>query len=196
MILLIDHDDSFVHILASYLAALGDEPMVVRDRDLTLERIGDLAPAGIVLSPGPGAPTECPLAIEVVRRLGPATPLLGVCLGHQVIAHALGGTVARARHPLHGITSPIAHDGEGIFAGLPSPTVATRYHSLAVVEASLPRELVITARADDGEVMGIRHREWPVEGVQFHPESVLTAAGPAMVQNWLSRRTRSRGAAR
>jgi anthranilate synthase/aminodeoxychorismate synthase-like glutamine amidotransferase len=193
MILLIDHDDSFVHILASYLAMMGEEPRVIRDEELTLAEVRRLHADGIVLSPGPGAPTECPLAIEVVRSLGGTVPILGVCLGHQVIAHALGATVTTARHPQHGITSAISHDGQGLFHGIANPTVATRYHSLAVDGSTLPGELQVTATAADGEVMGIRHRRWPVEGVQFHPESVLTVDGRAMLRNWLNRRTRSPG---
>lgn len=187
MILLLDHDDSFVFTLASCLAIAGEEPVVRRDSAITLAEIVALAPRGIVLSPGPGAPQECTLALEVVRRLGATTPILGVCLGHQVIAEALGAKVGRAAHPRHGRTSVISHDGLGIFRDLPNPLDATRYHSLAVVEATIPDTLVISARADDDEVMGIRHREWPVEGVQFHPESVLTESGQQMIGNWLRR---------
>ena len=181
MILLLDHDDSFVFTLARYVEELGEAPLVVRVDRLTLDDVRAMAPSRIILSPGPGRPEECTLALEVVRALGATIPILGVCLGHQVIATAYGATVARAAHPRHGRTSRIMHDGLGIFAGLPSPFEATRYHSLSVVESSLPAELVVTAHSDDGEVMGVRHRTHPVEGVQFHPESVLTTWGRAMV---------------
>lgn len=185
MILLLDHEDSFVFTLARYVEELGEAPMVCRDDAISLDAIRALAPSRIILSPGPGRPEECTLALEVVRALGPTTPILGVCLGHQVIAAAYGATVARASHPRHGRTSSISHDGLGVFAGLPSPLEGTRYHSLAVAEATLPAGLLLTARADDGEVMGIRHRSHPVEGVQFHPESVLTTLGLEMVRNFL-----------
>jgi anthranilate synthase/aminodeoxychorismate synthase-like glutamine amidotransferase len=154
MILLLDHDDSFVFTLARYVEELGEAPVVLRTQGVTLDVIRAMAPTRIILSPGPGTPEACTLALDVVRTLGATTPILGVCLGHQVIATAYGATVARAAHPRHGRTSPITHDGVGVFAELPSPLEATRYHSLAVVEATLPPELMLTARADDGEVMG------------------------------------------
>jgi anthranilate synthase/aminodeoxychorismate synthase-like glutamine amidotransferase len=185
VILLLDHEDSFVHTLAGYVAELGHTPRVVRDDAITLAEIEALSPVGIILSPGPCTPQDCPLAIEVVRRLGATTPIFGVCLGHQVIAAALGATVARANAPRHGMTSVIHHDGRGVFRDVPSPMQATRYHSLVVRGDTLPPELEISARAEDGEVMAIRHVTWPVEGVQFHPESVLTEHGHAMVGNWL-----------
>jgi anthranilate synthase/aminodeoxychorismate synthase-like glutamine amidotransferase len=184
MILLLDHEDSFVHTLAGYLAQLGANTQVVRDDAITLAEVQALAPAGIVLSPGPCTPYDCPLALEVVRQLGATTPILGVCLGHQVIAAALGATVDRTA-PQHGRTSVITHDGLGVFSGLPSPLSATRYHSLGVVPGTLPPDLIETAHSEDGVIMGIRHREWPVEGVQFHPESVLTEHGMGMVGSWL-----------
>ena len=184
MILLLDHEDSFVHTLAGYLKQLGATTRVVRDDAITLEEVRALAPTGIVLSPGPCTPYDCPLALDVVRTMGPTTPILGVCLGHQVIAAALGATVDRTP-PQHGRTSVITHDGLGVFQGLPSPFNATRYHSLAVRDGTLPGELLATAHSEDGVIMGIRHREWPVEGVQFHPESVLTEHGLGMVGNWL-----------
>lgn len=185
MILLLDHDDSFVHTLAAYLALEGQVPVVRRDDAIVFDEVMAMAPERIVLSPGPGAPSECTLALRLVRELGPGTPILGVCLGHQVIAEGFGAIVSRAAHPRHGRTSWIEHDGAGVFRDLPNPLEATRYHSLAVEEASLPPSLVCTARSDDGEVMAIRHREWPVEGVQFHPESVLTTHGQRMIRNWL-----------
>ena len=187
MILLLDHEDSFVFTLARYVEELGEAPMVCRDEALTLAAVCAMAPRRIILSPGPGRPDECRLALDVVRTLGASTPILGVCLGHQVIATAYGATVARSAHPRHGRTSMISHDGLGVYAGLPSPLAATRYHSLAVIEATLPPELILTARADDGEVMGVRHRVHPVEGVQFHPESVLTTLGFEMVRSFLVR---------
>lgn len=185
MILLIDHDDSFVHVLASYLSMAGRDPVVIRDSRLDLDRVREMAPDGLILSPGPGRPDECTLAISLVRELGATTPTLGVCLGHQVIAHTFGATVSRSAHPLHGMTSPIEHDGRGLFSGLVSPTAATRYHSLSVDQTGIPDSLIVSARSDDGEIMGLRHREWPVEGVQFHPESVLTADGRSMIENWV-----------
>ncbi len=187
MILLLDHQDSFVHTLAGYIARLGVPARVIRDDAIDLAGVVALAPAGIVLSPGPCRPADCPLAQDVVLTLGGTTPVLGVCLGHQVIATALGGRVGLATHPRHGMTSPIVHDGIGIFAGLRSPMTATRYHSLAVIEASLPEELMVSARADDGEVMAIRHRARPIDGVQFHPESVATEQGLALISNWVAR---------
>ena len=189
--LLIDHDDSFVHTLASYVADLGHAPRVVRARALTLESVRALDPAAIILSPGPGAPIDCPLALEVIAGLGPRVPILGVCLGHQCIAAAHGAHVTRARTPRHGMTSPIMHDGKGVFAGLPAGFLATRYHSLAVPTEKMPADLLVTATAsDDGVVMGIRHRTHPVEGVQFHPESILTEHGHALVANFLTQAAR------
>lgn len=187
MILLLDHEDSFVYTLARYVEELGETPEVMRVDRLTLSDVRALAPTRIILSPGPGTPEACTLSLEVVRALGPTTPILGVCLGHQVIATAYGARVGRAAHPRHGMTSVIRHDGLGVFAGLPTPLDATRYHSLAVRETSIPTELIVTAHADDGEVMGVRHRHHPVEGVQFHPESVLTTWGKRMIETFLGR---------
>jgi anthranilate synthase/aminodeoxychorismate synthase-like glutamine amidotransferase len=186
VILLLDHDDSFVHTLAAYIAELGQRPRVIRAHDTTLDEIASLGPSHIILSPGPRTPRECPLAIDVVRTLGRTVPVLGVCLGHQCIAAAFGGTVERTPHPTHGEAASIAHDGAGVFRGLPIPFRAARYHSLAVDASTLPAELMITARADDGDVMGIRHRAHRIEGVQFHPESVLTEWGHRLLANFIA----------
>lgn len=185
MILLLDHDDSFVHTLAAYVRRHGREAQVIRDDTLTLGEVRALAPAGIILSPGPCTPHDCPLALAVVTELGPTVPILGVCLGHQVIA-AAHGAIVEPIVPRHGMTSDIAHDGGGVFRELPSPFVATRYHSLAVRDGTLPDDLLVSARSEDGVIMGIRHRRHRVEGVQFHPESVLTEHGMLLIGNWLS----------
>jgi len=185
VILLLDHQDSFVHTLAGYVRRAGWDAVVQRDDATSAAEIARSRPDGIILSPGPCTPADCPVALEVVERLGESVPILGVCLGHQVIAAAHGALVAEAAHPRHGMTSRITHDGMGIYRGLASPLEATRYHSLAVREGSLPASLRVTARADDGEVMGIRHATRPIEGVQFHPESILTTEGASMIGNWL-----------
>lgn len=186
MILLLDHDDSFVHTLARYVTQLGHDAHVVRDAAIDIGGVEALAPTRIILSPGPGSPAECRLALAVIRQLGPRIPILGVCLGHQCIGAAYGATVSRATHPRHGMTSPIAHDHRGVFKGLPQAFNATRYHSLVVRQTDLPEALEVSAIAtDDGEVMGLRHRVHPVEGVQFHPESVLSDHGHALIANFL-----------
>lgn len=186
MILLLDHDDSFVHTLARYVTQLGHHAQVIRDNAIDLGGVEALAPTRIILSPGPGAPAACRLALAVIRQLGPRVPILGVCLGHQCIGVAYGAAVSRAKHPRHGMTSPIVHDQRGVFRGLPQSFNATRYHSLAVSQADLPEALEVSATAtDDGELMGIRHRTHPVEGVQFHPESVLSDHGHALIANFL-----------
>lgn len=185
MILLLDHDDSFVFNLARYVEELGETAQIVRANAITLAGVAALGPDRIILSPGPGTPRDCPLAIAVIRELGPGIPILGVCLGHQCIAEAYGAVVSRARHPRHGLTSAIAHDGRGVLSGLPSPFLATRYHSLAVSPDGVPPELELTALADDGEIMGVRHRSHPVEGVQFHPESVSSEHGHWLLRNFI-----------
>lgn len=191
MLLMIDNYDSFTWNLVQYLQALGAEVRVERNDALTVDEIARLRPEKIVISPGPCTPDEAGVSLEVVRRLGPSTPILGVCLGHQAIGQACGGKVVRAKRIMHGKTSAIRHRGEGVFAGLPDGYVATRYHSLVVERESLPACLEITAWTElDGgfeEIMGLRHREHPVEGVQFHPESILTEHGHALLENFLRR---------
>jgi anthranilate synthase/aminodeoxychorismate synthase-like glutamine amidotransferase len=185
MILLLDNYDSFVHTLARYVRELGGEPAVRRNDAITLEEIAHMAPSHVILSPGPCTPAEAGISTDVVRRFGPSTPILGVCLGHQCIGTAYGGTIVPAREPMHGKTSEISHDGTGLFAGLPDPLTATRYHSLVVGSDSVPGELRVNARSRDGDIMGVRHAEYPVHGVQFHPESVLTRYGYAMIERFL-----------
>jgi anthranilate synthase/aminodeoxychorismate synthase-like glutamine amidotransferase len=185
VILLIDNYDSFVHNLARYLRELGGEPLVRRNDAVTLNEIDALAPTHIIISPGPCTPIEAGVSVEVVRRFGPVIPTLGVCLGHQCIGAAYGGRVVRAGRPMHGKTSRISHDGSGVFRGLPSPIIATRYHSLVLERATLPVDLMVTATSEDGEIMAIRHRKHPVVGTQFHPESVLTEHGHLLLGRFL-----------
>ena len=192
MLLMIDNYDSFTFNLVQYLQVLGAEVEVVRNDAMTVDEIEKLAPQRIVISPGPCTPNEAGVSLEVIERLGPTTPILGVCLGHQSIGQAYGGKVVRAGRIMHGKTSPIRHQGRGVFAGLPDGYEATRYHSLVVERGSLPQALEITAwtENEDGsfeEIMGLRHREHPVEGVQFHPESILTEHGHALLKNFLER---------
>ena len=192
MLLMIDNYDSFTFNLVQYLQVLGAEVEVVRNDAMTVDEIEKLAPQRIVISPGPCTPNEAGVSLEVIERLGPTTPILGVCLGHQSIGQAYGGKVVRAGRIMHGKTSPIRHQGRGVFAGLPDGYEATRYHSLVVERASLPQALEVTAWTEnaDGsfeEIMGLRHREHPVEGVQFHPESILTGHGHALLKNFLQR---------
>ena len=186
MILVLDNYDSFTYNLVQYLGELGARMRVARNDALTVDEVEALGPEGIVISPGPGNPDGAGISLDLVRRFHARVPILGVCLGHQTIGQAFGGTVARARRQMHGKTSPITHDGCGVFRGLPPGFEATRYHSLVVLEAGLPADLEISARADDGEIMGLRHRRYPVEGVQFHPESILTGQGKALLANFLA----------
>lgn len=186
-VLVIDNYDSFVYNLVQYLCQLGAECEVRRNDEITVAEVAALRPAGVLLSPGPGDPARAGVCLEVVRQHAGAFPILGVCLGHQVIAEAFGATIARAPELLHGKTSQVTHIGTGVLTGLPDPFTATRYHSLAVVEGTLPDELEVTARAEGpGVVMALRHRTLPVEGVQFHPESVLTQGGHRLLANWLA----------
>ncbi|MBM3769701.1 MAG: aminodeoxychorismate/anthranilate synthase component II [Acidimicrobiia bacterium] len=190
MVLVIDNYDSFTYNLVQYLGELGADVRVVRNDEVTVDQIADLAPAHIVLSPGPGRPEDAGVTMDVIARLGPTTPILGVCLGHQAIGAVFGGTVIRAKVPMHGKTSNIEHVGRGLFAGLESPLVASRYHSLIVADEGLPADLEITARTtDDRAIMGLRHRSWPVQGVQFHPESILTGEGRRLLRNFLEGRS-------
>jgi anthranilate synthase/aminodeoxychorismate synthase-like glutamine amidotransferase len=185
MLLVIDNYDSFTYNLVHLFQELGADVRVFRNDAITADEAERLAPSHVVISPGPGRPPDAGVSVEVIRRLGPHVPTLGVCLGHQAIVEAFGGEVGQARALLHGKSSPIEHDGKGIFAGLPASFEAGRYHSLAAL--TVPPELEVTARTEDGEVMGVRHRELPIEGVQFHPESVLTPLGPELAENFLSR---------
>ena len=187
MILVIDNYDSFTYNLVQYLGELGAELAVYRNDAITVDEVVRLAPAGIVVSPGPGTPREAGVSVPVIRRCAERTPILGVCLGHQAIGEVFGGIVERAPLPVHGKTAFIQHDGRGVFAGLPNPFEATRYHSLVVRRAGLPACLEISAESEDGLVMGLRHRDLPVEGVQFHPESILTVSGKALLRNFLGR---------
>jgi len=185
MILLIDNYDSFTYNLAQLLGQLGQELLVRRNDRITLDEVAALRPERIVISPGPCTPREAGISVELIRRFAAQVPILGVCLGHQAIGQAFGGRVVRAPHLMHGKTSQIRHDGKTLFRGLPRPFSATRYHSLMVERRTLPRCLAVSAVAEDGVIMGLRHRDFPVEGVQFHPESVLTAPGPQLLANFL-----------
>ncbi len=191
MVLLIDNYDSFVHNLARYVRELGETTAIHRNDAVTLAEIAALAPSHIIISPGPCTPREAGISNAVIESVGPRVPILGVCLGHQCLAAALGGQVVRARVPRHGKTSPIHHSGEGIFAGLPSPFQATRYHSLLVAREGLPASLEIVATTAENDIMALRHRSLPLWGVQFHPESVLTEHGYTLLRNFLSLSSRA-----
>ena len=185
MLLLIDNYDSFTYNLYQYLCELGAEVEVFRNDKIGVEDIDQMAPERIVISPGPCTPNEAGISLELIRRLAGKVPILGVCLGHQAIGQAFGGKVVRARQVMHGKVSHVRHDGRGVFEGVPQEFIATRYHSLAVERASLPAALVVSAQTEDGEIMGLRHRELAVEGVQFHPEALLTEHGHKMLENFL-----------
>lgn len=186
MILMIDNYDSFTYNLVHYLAELGEEVVVNRNDKITLEEVGKLNPDMIVVSPGPCTPKEAGISVDVIREFAGRTPILGVCLGHQSIAYAYGAEIVRADRLLHGKTSMIHHDGKGIFKGIPDPFEATRYHSLLVRRETLPDTFEISAWTDEGEIMGIRHKEYLIEGVQFHPESILTVYGKDILRNFIS----------
>ncbi|MBI9049218.1 MAG: aminodeoxychorismate/anthranilate synthase component II [Anaerolineaceae bacterium] len=185
MLAIIDNYDSFTYNLAQYLGELGQEVRVFRNDAISVAELAALQLQAIVISPGPGDPSQAGISCDVIRELGPRIPLLGVCLGHQCIGAVFGGEVVRAPQLMHGKTSPIYHTGDGIFAGLPTPFQATRYHSLMVPEP-LPETLIATANTEDGELMGLRHREYPIFGVQFHPESILTEGGKKLLTNFLA----------
>ncbi len=187
MILLIDNYDSFTYNLYQYLCELGGDVQVVRNDKISIEEIEDMAPDGIVVSPGPCTPKEAGISGEVVKRFGEKLPVLGVCLGHQTIGYAYGGVVERAPEIMHGKTSMVHHDGKGLYEGLPNPFEAIRYHSLMVNPDTLPDFLEVTSRTEDGIVMGVRHKSLPVEGVQFHPESIMTKVGHDLLRNYLDR---------
>jgi anthranilate synthase/aminodeoxychorismate synthase-like glutamine amidotransferase len=186
MVLLIDNYDSFTYNLAQYLGELGAEVRVARNDQITLDDIGALAPSHIVISPGPGRPEDAGVSVAVIAAFGQRLPILGVCLGHQAIGLAFGGEIVRAPAPMHGKTSAVDHDGRGVFAGLANAFPAARYHSLVVADRSVPAALEVAARvAGEPTIMGVRHREWPVHGVQFHPESVMTGEGRRILRNFL-----------
>jgi len=185
MIVVIDNYDSFTYNLVQYLGELGATQAVYRNDRITVDQVAAMKPQAVVISPGPCTPDEAGISLELIRRLGPTTPILGVCLGHQAIGQAYGGRVVQAPSLMHGKTSRVRHSGQGLFAGLPNPFTAGRYHSLVVDRASLPEDLVVTAETDDGLVMAVQHRVHPVYGVQFHPESILTECGRQLLQNFL-----------
>ena len=186
MLLVIDNYDSFTYNLVQYFGELGADPLVKRNDALTPEEVVKLRPERIVISPGPGTPADAGISLEVIRRMGPSVPILGVCLGHQCMAEVYGGRVVRAERLMHGKTSPIRHQNRGVFAGLPNPFEATRYHSLIVEKGSVPACLEVTADTVEGEIMGLQHRNFPVHGVQFHPESILSREGKQLLKNFLS----------
>jgi anthranilate synthase component 2 len=188
MLLMIDNYDSFTWNLVQYLGELGADVHVHRNDAITLEQIAAWAPEWIVISPGPCTPNEAGISVPLIRRFAGEIPILGVCLGHQAVGQAFGGAIVRAQRGMHGKLSPVVHDGQGVFTGLASPLTVTRYHSLAIGRESVPACLEVTATSDDGEIMGVRHRELAVEGVQFHPEAILTEHGHALLRNFLEGR--------
>jgi anthranilate synthase/aminodeoxychorismate synthase-like glutamine amidotransferase len=186
MLLVLDNYDSFTYNLVQYFGELGAEILVKRNDEITIDEIRALKPGRICISPGPCTPNEAGISNDVIREFGKETPILGVCLGHQCMGHVFGGEVVRADRLMHGKTSPILHNGEGVFAGLPNPFEATRYHSLIIRRETFPDILEITAETAEKEIMGLRHREFPIHGVQFHPESILTLEGKKLLQNFLN----------
>ena len=188
MILMIDNFDSFTYNLVQYLGEAGHELIVKRNDEISLDEIADLDPDHLIISPGPCSPNEAGISVAAIQRFAGEIPILGVCLGHQAIGAALGGKIVRAKSLMHGKTSQIHHDGRGVFTNLPEPFAATRYHSLVIERESCPKELEISAQTSDGEIMGVRHRSLPLEGVQFHPESILTGEpGRALLQNFIEK---------
>ena len=186
MILMIDNYDSFTYIIVQYLASAGCEVAVYRNDEITIDEIEALNPEAIFLSPGPCTPKEAGITVEVIKKFYKTIPMMGICLGHQAIGYAFGGNVVKADRLMHGKTSPIINDGKTIFRGLPNPFVAGRYHSLLIEKHSLPDCLEISAETAEGEIMGVRHRQYPIEGIQFHPESILTPNGKRIIRNFLS----------
>jgi anthranilate synthase/aminodeoxychorismate synthase-like glutamine amidotransferase len=185
MMLIIDNYDSFTYNLVQYFGELGADLVVKRNDQVTLDEVAEMRPDRICISPGPGTPLDAGVSNDLILKFGPSTPILGVCLGHQCIGHVFGGEVVRADRIMHGKTSPIVHEGDGVFRTLPNPFEATRYHSLIVRRESLPPELEITAETAQGEIMGLRHRRYPIQGVQFHPESIMTGVGKQLLLNFL-----------
>jgi anthranilate synthase/aminodeoxychorismate synthase-like glutamine amidotransferase len=185
MLLIIDNYDSFTYNLVQYFGELGAEPVVKRNDEITLAEIEALKPEAVVISPGPCTPKEAGISNDVIAKIGSKLPVLGVCLGHQCIGHVYGGAVVRAGRLMHGKTSPILHDYTGVFANLPSPFEATRYHSLIIDPPTVPETLIVNAHTAEGEIMGVRHRDYPIHGVQFHPESILTRHGKDLLKNFL-----------
>ncbi|MDA1353079.1 MAG: aminodeoxychorismate/anthranilate synthase component II [bacterium] len=185
MIVVIDNFDSFTYNLVQYIGELGQDIRVFRNNAISVDELRALRPAKIVISPGPGRPTDSGVSMDVIRELGPTIPILGVCLGHQAIGECFGADVVHAPSIMHGKTSPVIHDGLGVFSDIPSPFTATRYHSLVIAPGSLPDSLVKTAWTEDGVIMGVRHRDYPIEGIQFHPESILTEHGKQIVANFI-----------
>ena len=189
---MIDNFDSFVYNLVQYLGELGVDPVVIRNNEMTASQAAALSPDGVLLSPGPGRPEDAGMLCDAIREFAGRVPVLGVCLGHQAIGHVYGGTVVRAPELVHGKTSPIHHSNEGVFAGLPNPMPATRYHSLIIERETLPDVLSVTAHTESGMIMGVRHTDCDVEGVQFHPESILTTSGHDMIRNFVQRVSETR----
>ncbi|HAV36772.1 MAG TPA: anthranilate/aminodeoxychorismate synthase component II [Massilia sp.] len=187
MLLMIDNYDSFTYNIVQYFGELGEEVRTVRNDEITIEEIARLNPDRICISPGPKAPSDAGVSVDVIKHFKGKLPILGVCLGHQAIGEAFGGRIIRAKQVMHGKTSLIAHTGVGVFKGIPSPFTVIRYHSLAIERATLPDCLEVTAWTDDGEIMGVRHKEYDIEGVQFHPESILSEYGHALLKNFLER---------
>ncbi|MER3447177.1 MAG: anthranilate/aminodeoxychorismate synthase component II [Candidatus Dadabacteria bacterium] len=185
MILMIDNYDSFTYNLVHYLGELGEKVLVFRNDKITIEEVGRLNPDIVVISPGPCTPKEAGISVDLIKEFAGRIPILGVCLGHQSIGYAFGGNIVRAKRLLHGKTSQVYHDGKGIYEGVPNPFEATRYHSLLIERESLPDELEVTSWTDEGEIMGVRHREYLIEGVQFHPESILTKHGKDLLRNFV-----------